>query len=61
MASQRLDIDTRCPGYLTDEIALTPHNVDSVYQASMISTLFTKIAEILEGEQWIRGYGNKKE
>lgn len=49
-----LDIDTRCPGCRPDEVALTPHNVDSVFQSSMILTLFTKIAEILESEQWLR-------
>lgn len=49
-----LDIDTRCPGCLPEEVALTPHNVDSVYQASMILTIFSRIAEILESEEWIR-------
>lgn len=49
-----LDIDTCCPGCLQEEVVLTPHNVDSVYQASMILTLFTEIAEILESEEWLR-------
>lgn len=52
-----LDIDTRCPGCRPDEVALTPHNIDSVYQASMILTLFIKIAEFLESEQWLREHG----
>ena len=49
-----LDIDTRCVGVFPGEAGLMPHNVDSVFQASMILTLFTKIAEILEAEQWLR-------
>lgn len=51
-----LDIDTHCIGCLDGEVALTPHNVDSISQASMILTLFTQIAEILESEVWQRNY-----
>lgn len=51
-----LDIDTHCIGCLDGEIALTPHNVDSVSQASMILTIFVQIAEILESEKQLREY-----
>lgn len=49
-----LDIDTRCLGCLPDEVALTPHNVDSVFQTSMILTLFVYLAEVLESDEYLR-------
>lgn len=49
-----LDIDRSCVGCGSEEVALTPHNVDSINQASMLLTIFVKIAEILEGEVWQR-------
>lgn len=49
-----LDIETHCMECSPDEVALTPHNVDSVSQASMILTIFIQIAEILESEVWLR-------
>lgn len=49
-----LDIDKSWIGLGSEEVALTPHNVDSVNQASMLLTVFIKIAEILEGEVWQR-------
>lgn len=52
-----LDIDKSWISSGSEEVALTPHNIDSVYQASMLLTVFVKIAEILEGEVWER---NKK-
>ena len=54
-----LDIDTRCPGCLPDEVPLTPHNVDSISQASMLLTIFIRIAEILEAEAWMREHITK--
>ena len=54
-----LDIDTHCVGVFPGEVGLMPHNVDSVFQASMILTLFTQIAEILEAEQWLRERNEK--
>jgi len=43
-----LDIDTRFVGALPGEVALSPHNVDSIRQASMLLSIFIYIAEILE-------------
>ena len=43
-----LDIDTHFVGALPGEVALMPHNVDSLRQASMLLSIFIYIAEILE-------------
>ncbi|MBR4040838.1 MAG: hypothetical protein IKJ09_00790 [Bacteroidaceae bacterium] len=45
-----LDIVHSPVGGFPGEIHLLPHNVDSLAQASMILTVFVKIAEILEYE-----------
>lgn len=37
-----------------NEVQLAPHNVDTISQASMILTLFLRIAEFLEAEKWQR-------
>lgn len=50
-----LDIDTSYGfGVYEGEVSLSPHNVDSINQASMILTLFLKIADVLESEVWQR-------
>lgn len=49
-----IDIDKSCANCNLNEISLVPHNVDSLNQASMILTIFVKIAEILESEIWLR-------
>lgn len=49
-----LDIDKHCVGCYSGEVALTPHNVDSVFQASMILTLFVYLAEVLESDEYLR-------
>ena len=49
-----LDIDTHCVGCYPGEVAFTPHNVDSVFQASMILTLFVYLAEVLESDEYLR-------
>lgn len=49
-----LDIDNSSIGCEEGEVCLSPHNVDSITQASMILTLFTRIAELLESEIWLR-------
>ena len=43
-----LDIDTRFVGALPGEVALMPHNVDTIRQASMLLSIFIYIAEVLE-------------
>lgn len=45
-----LDIAHSPIGGFPGEVQLLPHNVDSLIQASMILTVFVKIAEILEYE-----------
>ena len=43
-----LDIDTHFVGALPGEVALMPHNVDTIRQASMLLSIFIYIAEVLE-------------
>jgi hypothetical protein len=43
-----LDIDTHFVGQLPGEVALMPHNIDTVSQASMLLSIFIYIAEVLE-------------
>lgn len=50
-----LDIDLSLPG-IDGEVSLTPHNIDTLNQASMILTLFLQIANHLESEEWLRNH-----
>ena len=43
-----LDIDTHFVGQLPGEVALMPHNIDTIRQASMLLSIFIYIAEVLE-------------
>lgn len=43
-----LDIDTHFVGAFPGEVALMPHNVDTIRQASMLLSIFIYIAEVLE-------------
>ena len=43
-----LDIDYAPMGYLNGEVALMPHNVDTIFQASLILSLFLWFANALE-------------
>lgn len=49
-----LDIDYSAIAYNDGEATLSPHNLDTMTQASIILTLFLKIAELLESEDWLR-------
>lgn len=44
-----LDIEYHPIGYWNGEVSLDPHNIDSIYQASLILTIFLLFAEMLEG------------
>lgn len=43
-----MDLDTCCVGTRPGEVALTPHNVDSPSQASMLLAIFLWFAEYIE-------------
>lgn len=43
-----------------NEIVLTPHNIDTVSQASMLLTLFVYIAEVLESEESFRNSNTRQ-
>lgn len=53
-----IDIELSPMGGFPGEAHLLPHNVDSLIQASMILTVFVKIAEILEYESLERNCYN---
>jgi hypothetical protein len=43
-----LDINYSPMGYIWGEVSLDPHNVDTIYQASLILAIFLWFADILE-------------
>jgi len=43
-----LDIDYSPIGYLNGEVSLDPHNVDTIFQASLILSIFLFFADCLE-------------
>lgn len=43
-----LDVDTHFVGQLPGEVALMPHNIDTIKQASMLLSIFIYIAEVIE-------------
>lgn len=46
-----LDIDESI-GLREGEMALTPHNVDTIYQASLILSIFLYVADYLDLNEW---------